>query len=47
MARVEDMLRMMMKRFDASDEHATELSCDLCNIGKQMDAHGVSIKHLE
>ena len=33
MARVEDMLQKMMRRFDASDEHAKDLRGDLANIG--------------
>ena len=41
------MLRNMMRRFDASDEHAKELRCDLDNIWENVDAHAISIKHLE
>ena len=33
MARVEDMLHKMMRRFDASNEHIKELRCDLASIG--------------
>ena len=29
------MLQKMMKRFDASEENATELRSDLANIGKK------------
>ena len=47
MARVEDMLQNMMIRFDASDEHAKELRGDLANIRQKVDAHAISIKHLE
>ena len=47
MARVEDMLQIMMRRFDASDEHAKEFRGDLANIGQKVNAHAVSIKHLE
>ena len=47
MARVEDMLQKMMKWFDASDEHAKELRSDLANIGQKVDAHAISINHLE
>ena len=47
MARVEDILQKMMGRFDASDEHAKELRGDLANIGQKVDAHAISIKHLE
>ena len=37
----------MMRRFDASDEQAKEFSGDLDNIEQKVDAHAVSIKHLE
>ena len=47
MARVEDMLQKMMRRFDASDEHTKELRNDLASIGQKVDAHAISIKHLE
>ena len=47
MARVEVMLQKMMRRFDASDEHAKEMRGDLAYIGKKMDAHAISIKHLD
>ena len=46
MARVEDMLQKIMRRFDDSDEHAKEFRGDLNNIGQKVDAHAVSIKHL-
>ena len=36
MARVEDMLHKMMRRFDTSDEHIKELRCDLASIGKKL-----------
>ena len=41
------MLQKMMRRFDASDEHDKELRGDLANIGQKVDAHAVSIMHLE
>ena len=47
MARVEDMLHKMMKRFDASDEHIKELRCDLASIGQKVDTHAISIKQIE
>ena len=47
MARVEDMLHKMVRGFDASDEHIKELRCDLAGIGKKVDTHAISIKHLE
>ena len=37
----------MRRRFDASNEHAKELRGDQANIGQKVDAHGVSIEHLE
>ena len=45
--RLEDMLQNMRRRFDASDEHAKDLRGDLANIGQKLDAHAISIKHLE
>ena len=47
MARVEDMLHKIMRRFDASDEHNKELRNDLLGIGKRVDTHAISIKQLE
>ena len=47
MVRVEYLLQKMMRRFDASDEHAKEFRGDLANIGQKVNAHAVSIKHLE
>ncbi|XP_015087029.1 uncharacterized protein LOC107030165 [Solanum pennellii] len=47
MAQVDDTLQMINRRFDASDEHTKELRGDLANIGKKLDVHVVSIKHLE
>ena len=47
MARVEDMLHKMRRRFDASDEHAKDLRGFLANIVQKVDAHSISIKHLE
>ena len=46
MARVEDMLHKMMRRFDASDEHIKELRCDLAGIGQKVDTHAILIKHI-
>ena len=37
----------MTRRFDASIEHAKELRSNLDNIWQKMDAHAISIKHLE
>ena len=47
MARVEDMLHKMMRRFDASDEHIKELKCDLAGIVQKVDTHAISIKQIE
>ena len=47
MVRVEDMVKKMKRRFDASDEYAKVLRGDLANIEKKVDAHAISIKHLE
>ena len=47
MARVEDMLHKMMRRFDANDEHIKELRSDLEGIGQKVDTHAISIKQLE
>ena len=47
MARVEDMLHKMMRRFDASDEHTKEMRSDLVGSGQRVDTHAISIKQLE
>ena len=47
MVRVMDMMQRRMRRFDASDEHTKELRNDLVGIGKKVDTHVISIKHLE
>ena len=47
MVRVEDKLQMMMRRFDASDEHAKDLIVDLANIGQKVAARAISVNHLE
>ena len=41
MARVEDILHKMMRRFDASDEHIRELRNDLVGIGQKVDTHAI------
>ena len=41
------MLQKMMRRFDASDKNTKELRSELASIGKKVDAHAISIKHLE
>ena len=41
------MLKKLRRRFDASDEHAKELRGDVANVGQKVDAHAMSIKHLE
>ena len=47
MARVEDMIHKMMRRYDASEEYTKELRNDSAGIGKKVDTHAISIKHLE
>ena len=47
MARVEDMLHKMTRKFDTSDEHIKELRCDLASIGQKVDTHAISIKQIE
>ena len=47
MARVEDMLHKIMRRFDTSDEHIKELRCDLASIGQRVDTHAILIKQIE
>ena len=47
MARVEDMLHKMMRKFDASDEHIKELRCDLASIGQKVDTHAILIKQIK
>ena len=47
MARIEDMMQKMMRRFDATDENVKEMRNALFGIGQKVDAHAVSIKHLE
>ena len=47
MARGEDMLHKMMRRFDANDEHIKELRGDLASIGQKVDTHAILIKQLE
>ena len=41
------MLQKMIKRFDATDGHTKELRSDLANIGQKVDAHAISITHLQ
>ena len=47
MARVEDMLHKMMRRFDTSDDHVKDLRSELAGIGQKVDTHAISIKQLE
>ena len=37
----------MIRMFDVNVEQAKELRGDLANIGKKVDAHEISIKHLD
>ena len=47
MTRVEDMLQIMMMRFDDNDENTKELRSELASIGQKVYAHAISIKHTE
>ena len=47
MARVEDMLYKMMKRFNASYEHINGLRSYLAGIGHKVNTHASSIKQIE
>ncbi|KAK4724087.1 hypothetical protein R3W88_026866 [Solanum pinnatisectum] len=47
MSRIEDMMQKMMKRFDSTNENLREMRNELSGIGQEIDAHAVSIKHLE
>ena len=47
MARVENMLHKMMRRFDASDENIKELRSDVAGIGKKVHTHAISIKQIK
>ena len=47
MARVEDMLHKMMRRFDANDEHIKELRSDLAGIGQKVYTNSISIKQIQ
>ena len=44
MARFEDMLHKLMRKFNANDEYIKELRNDLAGIGQKVDAHAISIK---
>ena len=46
MLRVDDMLHKMMRRCDASYEHAKKFRSDFGNIGQKVDAHVVLISIL-
>ena len=47
MARLEDIMHKMIRRFDASDENIKELRCDLAGIRQKVDTHTISIKQIE
>uniref|UniRef100_M1DZG5 Integrase core domain containing protein n=1 Tax=Solanum tuberosum TaxID=4113 RepID=M1DZG5_SOLTU len=47
MARIEDMMQKMMRRFEATDKNVKEMRNDLSGIGQKVDVHAVSIKNLE
>ena len=43
----ENILKKMMRRFDATDANVKDMIGELSCIGQKVDAHAVSIKHLE
>uniref|UniRef100_M1DF12 Integrase core domain containing protein n=1 Tax=Solanum tuberosum TaxID=4113 RepID=M1DF12_SOLTU len=47
MACIEAMMQKMMRRFDVTDENVKEMRNDLYDIGQKVNAHVVSLKHLE
>ena len=47
MARVEDMLHKMMRRFDANEENIKELRGDIAIIAQKVDTNAISIKLIE
>ena len=47
MARVEDMLHKMMRRFDSSDENTKKLRSDLACVGQKVNTHAISTKQLK
>ena len=47
MARVEDIIQKMIRRFDASDDYTIELRNNLTGIGQKVDTHPILIKHIE
>ena len=40
-------MQKMMRRFDTTDENVKEMRGDLCGILQKVDAHMVSMNHLE
>lgn len=44
---IEDMMRKMMRRFNAPDENVKDMRNDLSTVGQKVDTHKVSIKNLE
>ena len=47
MVRIENLMQKMMRRFDTTDENVKEMRNDLSGIRQKVDAHAMSIKHLE
>ena len=47
MARGEDMLHKIIRRFDASDENTKKLRSDLACVGQKVNTHAISTKQLK
>lgn len=41
------MIQKMIRRFNETHDNVNEMRNDLSGIGQKVDAHAVSIKHLE
>ena len=46
MARGEDMLHKIIRRFDASDENTKKLRSGLAGIGKKVGTHAILLRRL-
>ena len=44
---IEDKLQKIIRMFESTDENVKEMRSDLSSIGDKVDAHAVSIKHLD
>ncbi|XP_015078368.1 uncharacterized protein LOC107022202 [Solanum pennellii] len=47
MARIENMMQKRMRRFEETNENVKDMRSDLSGIRQKVDAHVVSINHLE